>query len=109
MAQIAIVEDTGEGGYGDAGVVGTDAHGEFIAEEIRGAQAHAGNAHVFAQRGDQFHVELVKSDDAVEVMLAGEPGDRANDLLGGHDAGHGEEIREDVARPIGVGEALNGE
>ena len=44
------------------------AHGEFVAPEVRGGHAHPGQTHVFAEASGGFHIELVKRDDAVELM-----------------------------------------
>ena len=51
---------------GNARFLGAGAHGKFVAEIADGGKAHAGDAHVFAEGGDVFHVEFVEGHDAVD-------------------------------------------
>ena len=92
--QVVVGEDRGELRNCYTGVAGTDTHGEFVAEEASGGFAHAWETHVFAEECGDFQVELVQSDDAFDLLLAGKVADGVEDLLRGKALGHGDEAGE---------------
>jgi hypothetical protein len=57
-------------GHADTRFPGSRAHGQFVAKITHRREAHAGNAQVFAQRGDVLHIEFVEGDDAVDLQGA---------------------------------------
>ena len=82
------------------------AHGQLVAEVAHGGQPHAGDAHVLAQGGRGFHVELVERDDAVNLLVPRQVSDRFYDLGNGELGGNVEDVVQALARPIGIAEFL---
>ncbi len=96
-------------GTGTPLLLRADAHGQLVAEVSGERFSHSGKAHVLAQECGDFEVELVKSDDAVDVVFACEIGDSVQDLRGSEILRHGDEFGEGFARPVGVFELVDRE
>ena len=109
MAEIVVIEDVREFRRGDADFLGAGAHGELVAEIADGGEAHAGDAHVLAERRDIFHVEFVERDDAVDVLHARHVADGVDQMLEGDVLGHVEKFVDGFARPVAVAEFFYGE
>ena len=94
MAEIIVIEDVREFGREDADFLGAGAHGELVAEIADRGKAHAGDAHVLAQRRDILHVEFVERDDAVDMLEPRHVADRVDQMLEEDVFGHVEKFVE---------------
>ena len=80
VPHVVVPDDRRELGHADAEALRFGPHRQFVAEEAGPALVEAGQAHVIAQEGDEFHVEIVERDDAAERPGAGQVRHRIDDL-----------------------------
>src|SRR5260370_38200383 len=76
FAEMIVIEDVNEFGNEDAGFASAGTHGQFVGKVANGGEPHAGNAEMFAEGGDVFHMEFVERDDAVGGVAYGSLTDR---------------------------------
>ncbi len=106
IANVVVIQHRNEIRHANSVFERLHAHGELVAEIAHGGQPHAGDAHVLAQGGGSFHVELVERDDAVNLLVARQISYRLYDFRHGQIRGHIEDIVQAFARPIGIAEFL---
>jgi hypothetical protein len=102
LAQGVVIENGNEVWDGDACFFCPGAHGEFVSEITDGGQAHAGDAHVFTEGRNVFHVEFVEGDDAIDGLRSGDEADGVDELLHRKFFWHEEHFVDGLAWPIRV-------
>src|SRR6185437_11421486 len=106
VTDIVVIEHGNEIGHADFVFERLHAHGELVSKITHRRKAHTGDAHVLAQGGGGFHVELVERDDAVNLLVPRHVSYRFYNLRDGQLGGNVEDVVQALARPIGVTEFL---
>ena len=78
-----VVEQPDERRHPQARIPGLHAHGQLVAEVTRGGLPHAGAAKLLAQVGRFLHIEIIEGHDAVDDVLAHQPGHAIGHILVG--------------------------
>ena len=106
IANVIVIQHRNEIGHADPVFERLHPHGQLVAEIAGRGQAHAGDAHVLAQGGGGFHVELVKRNDAVNLLVPRQIGYGFYDFGDRQFGGNIEDVVQAFARPIGIAEFL---
>ena len=107
--QFVVVQDAAELGNQKAGLLRANAHGQLVAIVGGSCDAHAADAHVFANLRAGLEIELVQGNDAVVAASAGHPGHGVENLLAAQAGRHGDQLLQRLARPGCVAQLVQGE